>query len=42
MDSDEKDQPYGELQKMSQHPLADYYGAGLAELWNEDWVDEIN
>ena len=27
---------------MSQHPLADFYGAGLIQLWNEDWVDEIN
>jgi len=28
--------------KMSKHPLADFYGAGLEELWNESYTEEIN
>ena len=27
---------------MSKHPLADFYGAGFEELWNEQWTEEIN
>jgi len=26
----------------SEHPIADFYGHGLQELWKEDWVKEIN
>lgn len=30
------------MPKMSEHPLADFYGAGFVELWNQDWNEEIN
>lgn len=27
---------------ISKHPLADFYGAALEEMWNESWTDELH